>query len=59
MREVDEECWRLAGVSIHDLPDQPFRDAFESGENPVAFPRRRSTKKACGSPASPTAGRTK
>ena len=39
MSEVDEECWRLAGISIHDLPDQSFRDAFESGENPAAFAR--------------------
>lgn len=39
MGEVDTICWRQFGVSIHDLPDMPFRDSFDDGESPDEFIR--------------------
>lgn len=39
MRQVDLACERLAGVSIHDLPDVPTRDWFEDGKAPVLAAR--------------------
>lgn len=37
MHEVDRETYRLAGLSIHDLPDQSFRDAWRDGVSPRSF----------------------
>ena len=37
MGEIDMICWREFGMSIHDLPDMCFRDAFEDGVNPEEF----------------------
>jgi len=34
MEAVDQQVYTLSGVSVHDLADWPFRDAFDSG----AFP---------------------
>ena len=28
-RAVDEECWRLAGLSINDLPDVPLVEWYD------------------------------
>lgn len=39
MKAVDEACYRLAGLSIHDLPDQSFRDCYDAGESPDEFTR--------------------
>lgn len=35
MGKVDEATRNRAGLSIHDLPDQPFRDLWASGLRPV------------------------
>lgn len=35
MHEVDTTTWDRAGISTHDLPDQPFRDYWDSGLNPA------------------------
>lgn len=35
MGEVDDTMRNRAGLSIHDLPDQPFRDLWASGLRPV------------------------
>ncbi len=35
MNAIDKEVGDLAGVSIHDLPDIPFRYAFLDGLSPV------------------------
>lgn len=37
MGEIDTICWRKFGLSIHDLPDMCFRDAFEDGVSPEEF----------------------
>ncbi len=37
MRAVDRATFELAGISISDLPDQPFRDTWESGTSPREF----------------------
>ena len=37
MQRVDAEIERAAGVSIHDLPDQDFRGAFEDGVSAKSF----------------------
>ncbi|MGH7918838.1 MAG: hypothetical protein ACREQM_02705 [Candidatus Dormibacteraceae bacterium] len=37
LREVDEQTYRLAGLFIHDLPDQPFRDSGEAGVSSRSF----------------------
>lgn len=29
LAQVDRYCWKAASVSIHDLPDQPFRDWYD------------------------------
>lgn len=29
MKKLDEECDSRFGVSIHDLPDMPFRDWYD------------------------------
>lgn len=34
MRAVDEAVYATAGVSVHDLADQPFRDWYEDGLTP-------------------------
>ena len=34
MEQVDTAVQALAFVSVHDLPDQPFRDWWESGWEP-------------------------
>ena len=33
MNQVDSEVSRRAGLSIHDLADQPFRDMYDSGRS--------------------------
>ena len=35
MREVDCQVAGIAGVSVHDLPDCPFRDWYEDNVTPV------------------------
>lgn len=35
MKEVDSECQRRSGVSVHDLPDCPFADWHERGVSPA------------------------
>ena len=35
MEDVDDEVQSIAGVSVHDLPDFPSRDWFESGVAPA------------------------
>lgn len=37
MHEVDRLCLSLYGISIHDLPDMCFRDAYNAGASPMAF----------------------
>jgi hypothetical protein len=34
MQAVDDAVWSIAGVSVYDLPDCPFRDWFEDQEQP-------------------------
>ncbi len=34
MHEVDNEVDAIVGMSVHDLPDQPFRDWFDAGMEP-------------------------
>lgn len=36
MLKVNAACEHLYGMSIHDLPDYCFRDAFDDGVSPVA-----------------------
>lgn len=35
--EIDSICWREFGLSIHDLPDMSFRDAYDDGVSPEEF----------------------
>jgi hypothetical protein len=35
MKKVDQACEARFGISIHDLPDYCFRDAFDDGETPA------------------------
>jgi len=37
MQKVDKLCTARFGVSVHDLPDMCFRDAFDSEETPRDF----------------------
>lgn len=37
MQEVDEICLGTYLMSIHDLPDMCFYDAYESGQTPEEF----------------------
>jgi len=37
MEGVDSVCSLQFGLSIHDLPDMCFRDAFEVGMSPEEF----------------------
>lgn len=37
MQEVDEICLGNYLMSIYDLPDMPFYDAYESGQSPEEF----------------------
>lgn len=37
MREVDDLCFGTWGMSIHDLPDMCFRDAFDDGVSALEF----------------------
>ena len=37
MQEVDDHCMTKFGISIHDLPDLPFYDAFECGNTAEEF----------------------
>ena len=37
MRAIDRICTFTFGMSIHDLPDMHFRDAFDDGLTPVEF----------------------
>lgn len=34
IRKVDQCVYAIAGVSVHDLPDWPSRDAFDCGDTP-------------------------
>ena len=34
MEAVDDAVLQIPGVSVHDLPDRPFRDMFEDGASP-------------------------
>ncbi len=35
MKKVDAACEARFGISIHDLPDFCFRDAFDCGDSPA------------------------
>lgn len=35
MKKVDAACESRFGISIHDLPDYCFRDAFDCGTSPA------------------------
>lgn len=35
MKKVDAACEARFGISIHDLPDFCFRDAFDCGDTPA------------------------
>jgi hypothetical protein len=37
MKEVDELCRSEFIMSIYDLPDMPFRDAYDDGLSPGEF----------------------
>jgi len=37
MQEVNEICLSTYLMSIYDLPDMPFYDAFENGQTPDDF----------------------
>lgn len=37
MQEVNEICLGTYLMSIYDLPDMPFFDAFEEGKSPEEF----------------------
>ena len=37
MQEVDEICLGNYLMSIYDLPDMPFFDAYEGGQTPEEF----------------------
>lgn len=34
MKEVDQAVIAISGLSVHDLADYNFRDAWEAGESP-------------------------
>jgi hypothetical protein len=40
MAEVDNAVERIAGMSVHDLPDCCFRDWFDDDVKPVSAARR-------------------
>ena len=37
MKELDLICYSNYGMSVHDLPDMCFRDAYDDGTSPVEF----------------------
>ena len=37
MRDVDDVCMHTFCMSIYDLPDLMFYDAYESGQTPEEF----------------------
>ena len=37
MERVDQVCQMDFGISIHDLPDMLFRDAYDSRQSPEDF----------------------
>ncbi len=37
MKKLDSICGDRLGVSLDDLPDMPFRDAFDNAISPLAF----------------------
>lgn len=37
LHEVDMIVSKAVGMSVHDLPDLPFRDSFDSGDSPEEF----------------------
>ena len=37
---VDDACWDMAGCSLHDLPDVPLRDWYDSGLRALAAARK-------------------
>ena len=40
LREVDEACSQLSGVSVFDLPDQAFWGWYADGYTPIEMARR-------------------
>jgi hypothetical protein len=40
LRRVDTACWDMAGLSVHDLPDNPYRDWFDDGLEPSKAAKR-------------------
>lgn len=39
MNELNVFCHQTAGVDVLDLPDYPFRDSFDAGEDPKVVAR--------------------
>ncbi len=37
MNELNKLCWANYGLSIHDLPDMCFRDAYDTEVSPLEF----------------------
>ncbi len=37
MKELDLICYSNYGMSIHDLPDMCFRDAYDCDSTPLEF----------------------
>jgi len=40
LKQVDDAVWKRGGMSIHDLPDVPLRDWYDSGTSPVGAANR-------------------
>lgn len=40
MAQVDREVEKIAYVSVYDLPDYMFRDAYDDGEKPENVAKR-------------------
>jgi hypothetical protein len=36
---VDDQCSRMTGLSVDDLPDCPYRDWYENGITPLSAAR--------------------
>jgi hypothetical protein len=45
MKAVDLSVWRIAGVSVHDLPDCPFRRWWNDGVK-ASIAAKRALKRA-------------
>lgn len=37
MKKLDLICYSNYGMSIHELPDMCFRDAYDCGNSPLEF----------------------